>query len=748
MAHLLKRLELNGFKSFAQKTDFDLSQGITAIVGPNGSGKSNIIDAIRWLLGEREAKNLRGAKSEDLIFAGTVKRPRLGQAQASLFFDNGNRFFPLDFPEIVITREAGRDGTNKYFINRSEVRLRELVDFLAQARLGSRGLVVVTQGNSDMFIQASPLDRRGMIEEMLGLREYQLKKHEAERRLKNTQINLDKVKALTEEILPHLRSLKRQTNRWEKRETLEQELRDSENRLYGTSAREVRERLEAAEKDIVTHDKLRGGLERERVEAEGRVAGVEASQPEERKELQALKVQTQHLLEKRGELQKELGRLEARLEISERLPSAPVAAAGLPPVPALVALVKKIKTKLELALDEPDKLERAVNEILEEIEALLSAPAAAPHAPPLPTLPAQAGGLKNQFQKIKEDLADLEKEIVRLKDQELRLEKNQEQFYQAYKAAVAELEAAKGRLERWEAQAREKKFEKERVTLKRAELDHQIRQAGRQLEDFARFAGEAVSPPDRDELERRILRLRGELAAIGEVDEALLKEARETEIRYEFLNKESGDLVKAKSDLRELITDLNDKIRTEFDKALGKINSEFETFFGLMFGGGQARLKLVKHETSDLKSAVAAGQKDLPETHVPDEVKVEEEPKEEEENEEGIKIDLKLPRKRITSLEMLSGGERSLVGIAALFALISVSPPPFLVLDEVDAPLDERNARRFAEMLKEFAKKTQFILVTHNRATMEAADIMYGVTMNDDGTSKVLSVKLEDKIPA
>ncbi len=746
MAHLLKRLELNGFKSFASKTDFDLSQGITAIVGPNGSGKSNIIDAIRWLLGEREAKNLRGAKSEDLIFAGTAKRPRLGQAQASLFFDNGNRFFPLDFPEIVITREAGRDGTNKYFINRSEVRLRELVDFLAQARLGSRGLVVVTQGNSDMFIQASPLDRRGMIEEMLGLREYQLKKHEAERRLKNTQINLDKVKALTEEILPHLRSLKRQTNRWEKRETLEQELRDSEVRLYGTSAREVRERLETVEKDIAAHDKLRGGLERERVEAEGRVAKVEASQPEERKELQALKVQTQHLLEKRGELQKELGRLEARLEMSERVAPSP---AGTPAAAALVALVKKIKTKLELALDEPGKIERAVNEILEEIESVLSASPTGPaHTPPVPPLPAQAGGFKDQFKKIKEDLTDLEKEIIRLKDQELRLEKNQERFYQAYKAAVAELEAAKGKLERWEAQAREKKFEKERVTLKRAELEHQIRQAGREPEDFAKFAGETVSPSERDELERRILRLRGELAAIGEVDEALLKEARETETRYEFLNKESGDLVKAKSDLRELITDLNDKIRTEFDKALGKINSEFETFFGLMFGGGQAKLKLIKHEARILKQEETDAE--LPkssEVHVPDEVKVEEEPEEEEENEEGIEIDLKLPRKRITSLEMLSGGERSLVGIAALFALISVSPPPFLVLDEVDAPLDERNARRFAEMLKEFAKKTQFILVTHNRATMEAADIMYGVTMNDDGTSKVLSVKLEDKVP-
>ena len=127
---------------------------------------------------------------------------------------------------------------------------------------------------------------------------------------------------------------------------------------------------------------------------------------------------------------------------------------------------------------------------------------------------------------------------------------------------------------------------------------------------------------------------------------------------------------------------------------------------------------------------------------VKDTVKIEI-PEEPAEATEGIEIDVKLPRKRVTSLDMLSGGERSLVGIAALFALISVSPPPFLVLDEVDAALDERNARRFSEMLKEFSKKTQFILVTHNRATMEAADILYGITLDGDGASKAVSLRLE-----
>src|ERR1700729_625370 len=116
MPHLLKRLELNGFKSFAGKTVLEFPDGIVAIVGPNGSGKSNIVDSIRWLLGERDAKNLRGAKVEDLIFAGTIKRPRVGMATASLHFENKNKFFPVDYEEVVVTREIRRDGQSKYFL--------------------------------------------------------------------------------------------------------------------------------------------------------------------------------------------------------------------------------------------------------------------------------------------------------------------------------------------------------------------------------------------------------------------------------------------------------------------------------------------------------------------------------------------------------------------------------------------------------------------------------------------------------
>lgn len=727
MAHFLKRLELSGFKSFAQRTVLDFPAGITAIVGPNGSGKSNVVDAIRWLLGEREAKNLRGAKVEDLIFAGTVKRPRVGQAQASLHFENKNKFFPVDFAEVAVMRQVSRDGASRYFLNKSEILLRDLIDFFAKARLGSRGLVVVTQGNSDVFVQASPEARREMVEEILGLREYQIKKGDAERRLKNSRINLDKVKALVEEILPHLRSLRRQTSRWEKRGVLEEELRELENQFFGSQLGEISDELSELQKRIGAEDGKLAVLEKERTEAEARQKQVEAGQPKERKDLEEIKNRTQELLERKSALQKELGSVEAKIELSQ---SSGAALFGQTPA-RLVDLVRRIKDILESSLaGDMVEIREAIRSVLEEIEDVLGGEREKGKSEP-------PQGLKSQFEKVNRDLALLGREMEDLKQGEKSLEKNQEQFYQAFKSAVAAVEAAKDKIEEWKASNRENTFAKERLELRREELVRQIVQAGRDLKEFA-LAKHSLAGDDLAQVEKRIFKLRGDLASIGEIDEALMKEAKETEIRYQFLTKESEDLEKAVADLKKLIDDLSEKIVGEFNEALVKINEEFSKFFNLMFGGGHARLRVMKRE---IKVSAPADETKTEEEEVPDRSRVKLE--DEDRGDGGMEIEIKLPRKKINSLEMLSGGERSLVGIAALFALISVSPPPFLVLDEIDAALDDRNTRRFAEMLKEFSKKTQFVVVTHNRATMEAADVLYGITLDEDGTSRVLSLKLE-----
>ena len=730
MPHFLKRLELNGFKSFAVRTVLEFPPGITAVVGPNGSGKSNIVDAVRWLLGEREAKNLRGARVDDLIFAGTAKRPRLGQAQASLYFENKNKFFPVDFAEVAVTRQVARDGTSRYFLNKSEVLLRDLIDFFAKARLGSRGLVVMTQGNSDVFVRADAKERREMIEEILGLREYQIKKADSERRLKNSQINLDKACALIEEILPHLRSLKRQTNKWEKRGALEEELVDLENKFFGSHIYGLKRKNVDLDKKLDLEYKKQIVLEKEKREAEEKQKRLELSQPEGRKDISRIRETVQSLVLKRGALEKEIARLEARIELERERPQS-----ADYNIKQVLDFVKKIKVFLGECLSRPaDEIKSAVESAVSEMNDFLGEGMGKAKA----EMPQD---LKEQLQKLTSEVSELNGKIKELGEEEQKLEKSQESFYEDFKRGVAAVEAVKDRLEGWHVANRELMFEKERLRLRREELEHQVISLGRHIKEFEDFGGkESLSAEELSQIEKRIFKLRGDLAAIGEVDEALMKEAKNTGSRYEFLKKESKDLESAVADLRELISELGDKIKTEFSGALVKINEEFNKFFGLMFGGGRAKLKVQERQvTSDKSKGEAVGATG----EVTDESKVADEEESEEKEESGVEIDLRLPRKKIHTLDALSGGERSLVGIAVLFALISVSPPPFLVLDEIDAALDDRNSQRFADMLKEFSRQTQFVVITHNRATMEVANVLYGVTLNDDGTSKVLSLKLE-----
>jgi chromosome segregation protein len=747
MAHFLKKIELNGFKSFAGKTILEFPAGIVAIIGPNGSGKSNIVDAIRWLLGERDAKNLRGSKTEDLIFAGTQKRPRVGMAQASLFFENSNSFFPVDFEEVTVTREVKRNGENKYLLNKSEILLRDLVDFFAKARLGSRGLIIIGQGESDLFIKATPLERREMIEEILGLREYQLKRTDASRRLKNSKINLDKAQALIEEILPHLRSLKRQTGRWEKREAIELELKNLENTFFENKLKSIAEKQKAIDLVIKENMKSRAVLDEKAIEAQKKQFAIESTQPKERKDLSEIKEQTTQILEKRNLLQKELGRIEAQIEILQESFSKKPVSERKYSVEKLLDLIKNIRKELQNSVSKnPEEFRNAISSLIKEIDEMLNSE----NDYGLEKLENQENiklkfeieNLNLQLKKLTDELQNIEQNLKTLRENELLLEKSQEFFYVSFKNAINEVRLAKDKIEEWEKNNREYTLEKERLDLIKEEVIRQIEQAGRHIGEFSADLNNVnqMNELELQEIERRIFRLRGDLASIGDVDQALMKEAQETESRYEHLKVESEDLEKAVVDLTQIMNDLGEKIKTEFNASLYKINDAFNEFFGIMFGGGNAKLKVLKIENKKDNEEIDNSD-NIENSEVNESSEYNDSEKTEIEG--GIAIEVKLPRKKTGSLDMLSGGERSLIGIAALFAMISVSPPPFLVLDEVDAALDERNARRFAEMIKNFSKRTQFIVVTHNRTTMEAAEILYGVTLDEDGTSKVVSMKFD-----
>ncbi|MFZ2361795.1 MAG: AAA family ATPase, partial [Anaerolineae bacterium] len=242
----LKQLELQGYKTFAAKTDFVFKGGLTAIIGPNGSGKSNVADAIQWVLGEQTYGRLRAKRSEDMIFNGSNERARLGMAQASLTLDNSDGWLNVDYGEVVVTRRTYRSGENEYYLNGTRVRLRDISDLLAQSGLAKRTYTVIGQGLIDQALSLKPDERRALIEEAAGITGHQAKRATALRELEETRLNLQRVHDILGETEPRLRYLKVQARRAEERMQVQADL-DAQLRLwYGYRWHRALVALEAA----------------------------------------------------------------------------------------------------------------------------------------------------------------------------------------------------------------------------------------------------------------------------------------------------------------------------------------------------------------------------------------------------------------------------------------------------------------------------------------------------------------------
>src|SRR6185503_19215214 len=221
----LKRLEIHGFKSFAQKTTLEFDKGIIAVVGPNGSGKSNIADCLRWVLGEQSPKLMRGKKSDDVIFAGSDKKVRHGFAEVFATFDNHDRKIPVDASEVSIGRRVDRSGESEYLINGNRVRLLDIVDLVLKSNIGTSRYTVIGQGTIDQMILAGPAEIKNLLDEASGVKTYYIKRDRTLRRLEQTAQNLMRAEDLINEIEPRLKSLRRQAKRMEAREVIEQELK-------------------------------------------------------------------------------------------------------------------------------------------------------------------------------------------------------------------------------------------------------------------------------------------------------------------------------------------------------------------------------------------------------------------------------------------------------------------------------------------------------------------------------------------
>ncbi len=721
--NLLNRLELQGFKSFAGKTVFEFPAKVVGVVGPNGSGKSNIIDAIRWVLGEREAKQLRGEGLESLIFAGTPKKAAVGFARVDMILDNKNKVFPVDAEEVVISRRVDRSGTSEFSLNESEIKLKDLLPLLARIRLGARGIMIVGQGQSDIFVMSSPKERREMIEEFLGLREFRIKKSQAERRLDSSLINIDKIKAMLEELAPQVRVFQKQKTRLEKRSEIEVELTTLENSYYSFKYSGFSEELKKIAAPLAELQSERNSLE-EKVKEEEKTLNTLYKNDDEYARVKEIRVKANAAIEAESLKQRELSRVETKIEIQKEAPQ------YIHKPAEFEEFIVSLRTGIEkiLELDNLAEIKSRLKAIVGNVQSFFSKKEAKEDV-----------DLEKERERLAQEVSVLKTEVEKLRREEDEVSKKTRDTNIEFREKVGRLNEKKNERYALDRQIQALILQRETIEIKKEELEREWASLGKAVEDLRNLKPDAnLDEGTLRQLASRMMRLRGELTAIGEIDQSVFGEFEESEKRFEFLSAQLADLEKASADLKILIKDLDARIKNDFKTSFKAISDAFNEYFRLMFGGGKARLileepsfaKASEGETDIADVAFGAGT-------------AKGETIEGKEEELGVAIDLNLPRKKITGVSMLSGGEKTLVSLAALFALISISPPPFLVLDEIDAPLDEENARRFSELIKQFADKTQFIIVTHNRSTMEATEVLYGVTMGEDGVSKVLSLKLE-----
>lgn len=862
----LKRLEIQGFKSFAQKTSLEFEPGITAIVGPNGSGKSNVADSVRWVLGEQSAKQLRGKKSDDVVFAGSDKRSRGGFAEVIATFDNADRRIPLDNSEVSIGRRVDRSGESEYLINGAKVRLLDVVELVLKSNIGTSRYTVIGQGTIDQLILAGPSEIKGLLDEASGVKVYHTRREKTLKRLEVTAQNLMRAEDVVNELEPRLRSLRRQAKRMEAREGLELELKMLLREKLGSSYFELQTRIRESAERL-------GAVSLQRQSVDGRIRELQTSMEQAaqsassevtrlataRRDLLVLQEQKNRLFEQRSILQGKLASAKSGTKGDPRTLQLEAHQLELK-LQSLEAQLKAARQELAESVQEEDRLQasrlkleqqleelyqtlahpRAVNaetftavlrdlhsaveEFVSEVQAVESPAAVRALAESFRSkyahLRQQANALFEQggvgereqqeaLQKLHQEKSKLEQTLSLLSGRRASAETTSrilEQQYQALSqehmdvrlelsrassdgadAFVTQLTEESTKIEQQitdlqssmrvlEEQLAEYDSGDQRRRQIFAETERQIRalqdEAGKLRDSESLFSVEkarfdtqaesvvaevnAVFGPEvgaevlrtaslstNQNLDEAIAKLRHQLELIGGVDEMTMQEYRETEERFTRLSEQIADLKRSMEDLRQVMDELDEHIKSRFNEAFHKINEKFENYFRMLFNGGRAQLVLVRADDERQEDAESVQGDSEPGGTLRPEEKIIQKYEGGVSNIVGVDMKATPPGKKLANIQALSGGERALTSIALLCALLACFPSPFVVLDEVDAALDEANTIRFGQILGTLAHQTQFVTITHNRETMAQSTMLYGVTMGDDSVSKILSLKFD-----
>ena len=788
-----KKIQLNGFKSFAEKTTFIIDKGLTGIVGPNGCGKSNIVESLRWCMGETSAKSMRGSGMEDVIFSGTSNKPSKNIAEVSIAISNENKDGPIQYKNldnIEIRRKIEKDKGSKFYINDKEVRAKDAQMFFADLSTGAHSPSIISQGRIGALVTAKPTDRRAVLEEAAGIAGLHVRRHEAELRLNAAENNLKRADELRRQQEKQLINLQKQAEEATKYKIISEEIKKIEAGLYFL-------RL----KDIDNEIKLENEINNE---AENEVKNYNVQLEEIEKKIKVESDKVDPIRDKNIENISKIQRLNLELksldEESDRIKNE----------------IEDIKSSLKTIGDDIDREKSIVidansNEkrLKEEKHDLIEIDSKYYETEKQSNedLDSTKNKLKIEIDRVKELINDQKRDeaITALDNCKIIIEayadsysKNQNikkesvKRNERIKIIETEIESWKNLLTNSEKMINELNERKQKLTNKLEELERQPQSQAEkkgQISENLRLSEKEKNENESfiEEIDKKIAELRNELNSTKESSIEIRERKASSGATIEGLNKRRNDLLERvdtelnlneknilefsnlekEEEFPDAVTqeELLDSKKRERDK-LGSVNlrADEET------NKYEVEIKKMEQDRQDLVQAIIKLKESINELNQKGRERLLEAFEKvnrkfnevyiklfnggnaklelidsEDPLEAGLELLVSPPGKRLQSITLLSGGEQALTALSLIFAVFLTNPSPICVLDEVDAPLDDANVTRFCNLLDELTKITQtrFVIVTHHALTMSKMNKLYGVTMPEKGISQLVAVDLE-----
>ena len=696
----ISKLEIFGFKSFAKKETVVFDSGITGIVGPNGCGKTNIVDAIRWVLGEQKTKRLRSSKMEDVIFNGASNVKPLGLCEVFLTIENNKGLLPVEYSEVEIGRRLYRSGESEYFINRNNCRLKDISNLFVDTGLTSDAYSVIELNMIEQILSDKDDSRRQMFEEAAGVNKYKAKRKSALRKFDLNSRDLERIDDIILEIEIQVKALDLQLKRFKRHEKLTSELKELELDLASARMTDLENVILPLEEMLKKKNKVL-----QKTNSKKEVESVEFDNSreaylKEKESLATMKAKvdklTEKLLleiqEKNLESSKGVGLLEDELQkkISQLNQFDK----------DYIKIVSNQDVNNSLSDESKEKFKNNNYTVIETDKKYEK-------------LKASIKDYKDKIDKYRKeqefDFSKMDESIKKIQDQinsnNLELEKKENDVNKAF----IKMESIRAKLD-------SDKFSKDDLfyEIKEAEMkiaESKIKKTQIEQNIIEKFGNDVVLRDVKDynisDMVFRVEKIKRSIDSIGPINWAVKDEHEEKTARLNNLLEQKADLIDAENNLKEAIKKIDMVAQEQFFDTYNQVKENFEKMFTVFFNGGKGSIKL-----SDPNDPLNS----------------------------DINIFAQPPGKRNNTLKMLSAGEKSLTAIALLFSIYQYKPSPFCILDEIDAPLDDINIKKFTDVIKDYSKTTQFIMVTHNKLTMESADCIYGVTAEKQGISKLMSI--------